>query len=393
MLLLPELALLSLDNDTIAFSEPAQRLFGLNPMAASIVRELQGGASVSEVAHMLAAQGLALPEQAAEWVGAALDALRAQMHADETVPPPPERDEAEDVRPYTPFEPVTERRYRLLETCALIRYGAWAQRRLVDSVLGHLATDEACASSLVIELKAEKLPNYTMRSDVYRDGVPIGSARGLSFLAPIVKSAIWQQAVRAHDYFFYVHAGVVGTGLSALLLPAAAGSGKSSLTMALVHRGFRYFSDEVALVEPGTFHVPPMPLAMAMKDTGWELMARYFPNLASLPIHVRNDSKVLRYLPPPRDAIGQGPAPVSHIIFPQYRPGVPTRLEPLHRAEALGRLMHECLGLRRRLDRENVSAIVGWMRGIDCYQLTFSHLEAAADLVVDVTGFRQQDGV
>ncbi len=232
-----------------------------------------------------------MPEQAAEWVDAALVALWAQMHAEDTVPVPPERDEAEDVRPYTPFEPVTERRYRLLETCVLIRYEAWAQRRLVNSVLGHVATDEACATSLVIEIKAERLPNYTMRSDVYRDGVPIGSARGLSFLAPIVKVAIWQQAVRAHDFFFYLHAGVVGTGLSALLLPAAAGSGKSSLTMALVHRGFRYFSDEVALVQPGTFHVPPMPLAMAMKDTGWKLMTRYFPNLELLPIHVHDDSR------------------------------------------------------------------------------------------------------
>jgi hypothetical protein len=228
-----------------------------------------------------------------------------------------------------------------------------------------------------------------MRSDVYRDGVPIGSARGLSFLGPIVKGAIWQAAVSAYDFFFYIHAGVVGTGTSCVLLPAAAGSGKSSLTMALVHRGFQYFSDEVALVEPGTFHVVPMPLAIAIKEAGWELMARYYPGLESLPAHIRNDSKVLRYLPPPVNAVGQAPSAVRHIIFPHYQPGVQTKLVPLRRAEALGRLMNQCLRLRGRLDGDNVRAIVAWMRSIDCYELTHSCLESAVDAIVGATGFRQ----
>ena len=298
-----------------------------------------------------------------------------------------EADDISDVPPYTSFKPVAEQCYRLLETCALIRYGAWAQKRLVDSVLGHLATDEPCGPTLTIELKAEKRANYTMRSDVYRDGVPIASARGLSFLGPIVKAAIWQAAVSAHDFFLYIHAGVVGNGTSCLLLPATAGSGKSSLTMALVHRGFQYFSDEVALVEPGTFHVLPMPLAMAIKDSGWELMARYYPALELLPIHIRSDFKVLRYLPPPVNAVAQAPSAVRHIIFPHYQPGAQTKLVPLCRAEALGRLMDQCLGLRRRLDGDNVRAIVAWMRSIECYELTHSCLEAAVDAIV--TGFRQ----
>jgi len=389
MLLCPELLLLPLDGETIAFSERTQRLFSLNPTAAVVVEKLQKGSGVSEVAQDLAARGLAPLERGMECVDATLAALEEQLRVDEAVPARAEPDEISDVPPYTSFRPVTEQCYRLLETCALIRYGAWAQKRLVDSVLGHLASDEPCAPTLVIELKAEKRANYTMRSDVYRDGVPIASARGLSFLAPIVKAAIWQTAVSAHDFFFYIHAGVVGNGTSCLLLPAAAGSGKSSLTMALVHRGFQYFSDEVALIEPGTFHVLPMPLAMAIKESGWDLMGRYYPALESLPIHIRKDAKVLRYLPPPMNAVAQAPSAVRHVIFPHYQPGVQTKLVPLRRAEALGRLMHQCLGLRRRLDADNVRAIAAWMTSIDCYELTHSSLEAAVDAIVGAAGFRQ----
>lgn len=393
MAALSDLALLPLESDTIAFSEAAQLLLSLNPSATLVVRELRRGAGASDVARVLAARGMVASEQATQWVEATLAALGSHglLTNGPTSPASPggapDGAEAAEVRPYTPFRPVTEQHYRLLETRALIRFGAWAQARLVNSVLGHLATDEPGVPSIVIDLKAEPLEHHRMRSDVYRDRLPIARARGLSCLGPIVKATLWQSAIDAHDFLMYIHAGVVGTGDSCVLLPAAPGSGKSSLTAALVHRGFRYFSDEVALIEPATFHVPPMPLAMAIKSTGWDLMARYHPGIESLPIHVRNDAKVLRYVPPPAYAAGQTAAPVSHIIFPRYEKDAPTRLTPVPRAESLGRLMGECLGLRRRLDHDNVRQLVRWMAGIDCYALDFSCLEAAADLVVEATGY------
>ncbi len=117
-------------------------------------------------------------------------------------------------------------------------------------------------------------------------------------LAPIVKSAFWQSAVNAHDFLFYIHAGVVGLGNTCLLMPAAAGSGKSSLTAALVHGGFLYYSDEVALIQRADFRVPPVPLAICVKSTGWDLMTKYFPALAELPTHLRGDGKLVRYIAP-----------------------------------------------------------------------------------------------
>ena len=239
-----------------------------------------------------------------------------------------------------------------------------------------------------MEISAKILDNGHLRSDIYRDREPIGRAHRLSRVAPIVKAALWQSAINAHDFLFYLHAGVVGTGTSCILLPAAAGSGKSSLTMALVDRGFSYFSDEVALIEPGTFRVPPVPLAMCIKSTGWDLMSRYCPQILSLPVHVRADEKVIRYIPPPENTAEQSAVPVSHIMFPRYEPDTPTRLERIDRSAALGRLMGECLALRQRLDQQNVRELVRWIAGIECYELTFSCLETARRLVVEAASFR-----
>ncbi len=280
---------------------------------------------------------------------------------------------------------MAERSYRLLGTRALIRFGHRAQVRLVDSVIGHLAQDSPAGPVTVIDISATKLENGHLRSDVYRDGMPVDQAPKLSMLGPIVKATFWQAAINAHDFLFYIHAGVVGTGEGCILLPAAAGSGKSSLTVAMVHRGFRYFSDEVALIEPATFLVPPMPLAMCVKDTGWDLMERYYPAIASLPVHRRGDGKVVHYIPPPAGAAEQTALPVSHIIFPRYAADAPTRLVPVERYDALGQLMGECLAMRQRLDRQNVSDLVRWIAGVACYDVTFSSLETAVDLVVDAT--------
>jgi hypothetical protein len=129
-----------------------------------------------------------------------------------------------------------------------------------------------------------------------------------------------------------------------------------------------------------------MPLAMCIKSTGWDLMAHYYPGILSLPVHVRSDEKVLRYIPPPADSLEQVPMPVGHIIFPRYEQAAPNRLARVKRSEALGRLMNECLALRQRLDQENVRQLVRWIAGVECYELAFSSLEAAAQLVAEATG-------
>jgi hypothetical protein len=394
------LTLLPLDDEAIVFSEETQHLVGLNRTAALLVERLQNGVPASELAHAITSEGIAAPGEAEQWVAATLGALRScGVLADGPVAPAAtgpisEDDEAAarqaaECGPYRAFEPAAVRRYRLLETCALIRFGHVAQVRLIDSVIGHLATVDDAAPVIIMELSAEILDNGHLRSDVYRDHEPIGRARRLSQVAPIVKAALWQSAINAHDFLFYLHAGVVGTGTSCILLPAAAGSGKSSLTMALVDRGFSYFSDEVALIEPGTFRVPPVPLAMCIKSTGWDLMSRYCPQIASLPVHLRADEKVLRYVPPsPTNTAEQTAVPVSHIIFPKYEPNSRTRLERINRSAALGRLMGECLALRQRLDQQNVRELVRWIAGVECCELTFSCLETARQLVVEATSFR-----
>jgi len=245
-----------------------------------------------------------------------------------------------------------------------------------------LKTEAAVEPTIVFDIPGKLDENDQLSSLIYKDGEPIGRSERLSGLGPKVKNTLWLSAVNAHDFLFYIHAGVVRIRDGCILLPAAAGSGKSSLTGALTKRGLGYYSDEVALIDRSTYNVPPVPLAICVKSTGWNVLERYFPNLPSLPVHRRDDGKIVRYIPPPAAALSQPPVPVSHIIFPRHSKDESTELTPISRSEALAKLMDQCLALRQRLDYGNIAELVRWIHKIKCYSLTFSSLDEAADLVI-----------
>jgi hypothetical protein len=396
----PDLVLLPLDDDVVAFSEAAQSLVSLNAAAAVIVNALQAGKQQSEIVRSLASEAASEPQQAQEWVDTVLNVLGSGgFLADRPLPSRCLTGSADhrasplppDMPAYVPFEPVLERRYRLLETCLLIRFGERSQARMVNSVIGHLATDDDTLPTLEIDISAKKWGEDQIESFIYRNAAPAGYAARLSFLGPMVKGIFWTAAINAHRFLFYIHAGVIGAGEGCVLFPAAPGSGKSSLTAAMTAKGFRYFSDEVALVETANFDVQPMPLAFCAKRSGWDVMARYLPEILRVPTHRRLDGKDVRYLAPPANRVQHTSARVSHIIFPKYVAGAETRLVSVSRADALRRLMEECLALGTHLTLEEVRGLIDSMSRIDCYALTFSSLDEAVTLVSGAVGGPQGD--
>jgi hypothetical protein len=392
MNLRPDLDFFPLDDELVVFSQEAQSLVGLNAAAAFLVRKLKDATPATALAAALSAEFGLEPDTADDWVASTLEALSSHDLLDDgrssafLVPADVAEGQARKRRQaempsYQPFEVEVEAHYRLLETTALVRYATKAQMRMVDAVIGHLKLEGAASPDLVIEIAAAPWGENQLASNIYRDQQPEDKAEKLSKLGPLVKSALWVTAVNSYDFLLNLHAGVVTNGKSGILLPAASGSGKSSLTAALTHAGFRYLSDEVGLIERGTFRVPPVPLAVCVKAKGWNLMSRYFPEIATLPIHLRNDDKVVRYLPPRPASVQSEPAFISHIIFPRYAKAEKTMLQPLSRSAGFTRLMDQCLALSRRLDRDNVGDMIRWIAKIDCYALTFSSLDEAVALV------------
>jgi len=160
-----DLACYPLDDELVVFSEKAQSLVGLNATAASLVRKLQDGAAAPELADALASEWGVAPGMAQDWVSATLEGLASHgLLGNEAVtrplsPPSSEIDEGlarqrAQMPPLEVFEPHVVARYRLLETRALIRYGHKDQMRMVDTVIGHLKSEEEGEPNFIIDIPA-----------------------------------------------------------------------------------------------------------------------------------------------------------------------------------------------------------------------------------------------
>ena len=179
---------------------------------------------------------------------------------------------------------------------------------------------------------------------------------------------------------------MIGDESKCILLPAPPGSGKSTLTASLVHAGFTYFSDEVALLQEGSFNVFPVPLAICIKDSGIDALADRFPGLRGLQVHLRGDGKRVAYMPPPPESrpASDEPRPVAALVFPRFTLGAAASLVPLSKFDALKHLMDECMVVSSPLDAAKVDAMVEWISGIPCHILSYGSIDEAVAAVRSV---------
>ena len=75
----------------------------------------------------------------------------------------------------------------------------------------------------------------------------------------------WVIANNAHQYLI-IHAAVIERNGVVCILPGTPGSGKSTLCAALVCKGWRLLSDEMALISTATGDIYPVPRPVSLKN-------------------------------------------------------------------------------------------------------------------------------
>jgi hypothetical protein len=134
-------------------------------------------------------------------------------------------------------------------------------------------------------------------------------------------------ALHAPDHVF-VHAGVVGVGERAIVLPGRSFAGKTTLVAALVQAGAGYWSDEYAVLDAdGLVHPYPKPLSVRIDATR------------------ATDERSIESL---GGRAGDRPLPIAVIAFTSYRPGVAFALRPCTAGEGAVKLLEHSIAARSR---------------------------------------------
>lgn len=187
----------------------------------------------------------------------------------------------------------------------------------------------------------------------------------------------WLLAQRLNAYLL-LHAGVLARGEHALILPAAPGSGKSTLTCALHLAGWRFLSDEFGVIDPDTNQALPLLKPAALKNRAIELIGA-LPGAVLGPVFRKTRKGDVAHFVPAHDSIAarHRPALPRQVIFPRYRAGAALRCTTLSTAETAMRLGLNSFNYRS-LGPVGFHTVVHLARTVQSYELEYG---AFADAV------------
>ena len=217
------------------------------------------------------------------------------------------------------------------------------------------------------------------------DGSPPFKPLPLDQAFPMLEWGLnWCVSSQANRYLI-IHAAVIAKGRYAAILPAPPGSGKSTLCAALVNRGWRLLSDELALIRVSDGKLIPLPRPVSLKNQSIDIIRDYEPR-AVFSRKVNDTIKgTVAHMKAPTDSINRATetAQAAWVIFPKYQAGSPAHLKTLPRARAFIRIAdnafnYSLLGVR------GFEAMASVIDSSLCYDFTYSNLDDAIETFAEL---------
>ena len=152
---------------------------------------------------------------------------------------------------------------------------------------------------------------------------PLPLAHGFALLEWAMNWCVSSQV----NHYLLIHSAVLERAGRAVILPAPPGSGKSTLCAALVHRGWRLLSDEIAVVPLDTDGLRPLvwPLVrpVSLKNASIDVIAGFAPEARFSRPALGTAKGTVAHMQTPDAHVRRmdEPAPAAWIVFP--RAGAP----------------------------------------------------------------------
>ncbi|MEO8411929.1 MAG: HprK-related kinase A [Propionivibrio sp.] len=214
------------------------------------------------------------------------------------------------------------------------------------------------------------------------DGVHPFDPFPLSDALPMYEWGInWCFAQRFNQYVL-LHAGTLAVGGRAVIMAATPGSGKSTLTAALMLRGFRLLSDEFGVLDPDTGQLLPMLKPVALKNQSIDVIRSFSDDAWLGPIFKATRKGDVAHLAPDEASVSQvrQPAKPALVIFPRYEAGAELSLRPQAPEQTFTRLAFNSFNYAL-LGPVSFTAVADVAADCPAYELRYSRLEDAVRCV------------
>ncbi|WGZ96195.1 MAG: hypothetical protein QJT81_09540 [Candidatus Thiothrix putei] len=178
------------------------------------------------------------------------------------------------------------------------------------------------------------------------------------------------------------HAAAVQCQGAAVLMPAAAGKGKSTLTAMLLQHGCQLINDDIVPVNhDGSITAIQQPLKI--KSGAWEVLSKHYPALHTYPAHTRSDGQQMKHLPLSNGRCAAGERLwVSLMVVPEYRQGqAGITTQALSETEKLQHFITAQPFFTHPLTRPYLQRVLSWLAAIPAYRVVYSDGAAAVALI------------
>lgn len=217
------------------------------------------------------------------------------------------------------------------------------------------------------------------------DGIQPFDPFPLSNALPMYEWGVnWCFAQRFNQYVL-LHAGTLALGNRGVVMAAVPGSGKSTLSAAMMLRGFRLLSDEFGVLNPTTGELLPMLKPIALKNQSIDIIASFSDKASLGPTFVGTKKGNVAHLGPDRTSANarHQPATPALIIFPRYEGGAKLSLTPQSPELAFSRLAFNSFNYAL-LGPISFSAVTTLAAKCPAYELRYSKLDEAVNCLHDL---------
>jgi HprK-related kinase A len=190
----------------------------------------------------------------------------------------------------------------------------------------------------------------------------------------------WCVSTQAHQYLM-LHAAVVERGGFAAILPAPPGSGKSTLCAALIHRGWRLLSDELALIKLIDGAIYPAARPVSLKNESMAIIQSFAPQAVFNQVTHNTSKGSVTHMRVPDEQVDrmQQTAAPRWVVFPKYVAHAAAELTPLSRGQSMLELGANAFNYTL-LGLTGFNALADMVERSTCFRLHYSRLDDAINL-------------
>jgi HprK-related kinase A len=234
----------------------------------------------------------------------------------------------------------------------------------------------------VIELRSRGFAPLRRQIHAYLDGHVRYQAAPAHLGLPMLESGlnwlVWTSTAR----FLLVHAAVLERQGQAVVMPGPSGVGKSTLCAALVARGWRLLSDEVAMIRPADGLLQPYPRPISLKNESIEMIARMMPDAHFSRRFDGTTKGTVAFMRAPPQAIARADVPARPrvVVFPKYTARAPVEIAPLERAQSFMRLVDHSSNYLTLLET-GFDTLASLVETCDHYALSYGALDEAVAVI------------